>query len=98
MASYASQEKLMHYACRRCADLNRSFSWYSVGDGPDDVPCPWCQKELADRLYMLIEMMFKQNENNETDRDHSLSDHYLEAIKIYHRINSNRGDSESYPA
>ncbi|MFP4137457.1 MAG: hypothetical protein ACLFSR_03775 [Halomonas sp.] len=57
MADESSTETLRHYRCSYCERIRAEQiasgvpesrarpSWWSIADGPEDCPCPWCAQE-----------------------------------------------------
>ena len=91
MADQTYHEDLKHYQCKRCASLGR-LSYWSIGDGPDDCPCPWCMQELAeDAIYYLGQFC----SNGELATKQGIeSGHYLDLKKRLFALQAPRSCSD----
>lgn len=73
MPKAVSTEQLKHYRC------DRHNFWWACGDGPDHVPCPYCERERADSAQRIAhsrlmeasywESRAREAERNLKDRD-----------------------------
>lgn len=56
MAEKTYFEPLRHYSCRRCQQKGL-ISFWSISEGPEDSPCPWCMQDIAHRAIELLESL-----------------------------------------